>query len=562
MPKGWYRTTVPSTVVGAQVASGALADPNIGMNLRQFPGMTYPVGLNSFNNVPMDETSPYAVPWWYRTQFFVPDTYAGRTVWLHFQGINYRANVWLNGQRIAGAEELAGGYRSHELDVSAAVRPGKKNALAVEVFAPTVLDLTINWVDWNPTPPDKNMGLWGEVSLTTSGPVSVRHPQVATHFPDDSLQQADLTVTAQLRNSARRTVRGVVEAFVGAIRVRQDVTLQPHETRAVAFRPDEFPELRVKRPRIWWPAEMGTPALQGLAVRFSTGGERSDEARVRFGIREVTSELTKEGHRLFRVNGKPILVRGAEWAMDMLLRPKSRERLEAELQYVLEMNLNTIRLEGQLERDEFFDLTDEKGILVMAGWCCCDVWEKWQKWPEQNLTVATESLRSQILRLRRHPSMLMWLNASDGPPPPAVERAYLDVLRDAGWPNPVVSSAADVATPLSGPSGVKMTGPYDYEPPSYWHTARLPDGPTPPLDNARYGGGFGFNTETGPGPAIPPLESLRRMLPKQQLWPIDEVWNYHAAGERFMHLNRFREAMNASYGPPAGSTISFASPRP
>jgi exo-1,4-beta-D-glucosaminidase len=551
-PKGWYRTMVPATVVGAQVASGALADPNFGMNLRQFPGMTYPVGFNSFNNLPMDEKSPYAVSWWYRTEFAVPDTYAERTVWLHLLGINYRANVWLNGHKVGTAEDLAGGYRRHELDVSAAILPGKPNALALEVFAPTENDLAINWVDWNPTPPDKNMGLWGEVSLSTSGPVSVRDPFVATHFPDASLQQADLTVTALLRNATQKPVKGVLEAFMGAIRLQQDVTLQPLETRSVAFRPEEFPELRVKRPRVWWPAEMGTPSLQAFAVRFSSGGEPSDEVRTRFGIREVTSELTKEGHRLFRINGKPILVRGAEWAMDMLLRPKSRERLEAELQYVLEMNLNTIRLEGQLERDEFFDLADEKGLLVMAGWCCCDVWEKWDRWPAQNLTVASESLRSQILRLRRHPSLLMWLNGSDGPPPPDVERAYLDVLRDAAWPNPIVSSAADVTTTVSGPSGVKMTGPYDYEPPSYWHTAKLPDGPKPTLDNARYGGGFGFNTETGPGPAIPPLESLRRMLPKERLWPIDEFWNYHAAGERFMNLNRFSEAMNASYGPPSG----------
>jgi exo-1,4-beta-D-glucosaminidase len=116
----------------------------------------------------------------------------------------------------------------------------------------------------------------------------------------------------------------------------------------------------------------------------------------------------------------------------------------------------------------------------------------------------------------------------------------LQVLKETAWPNPALSSAADPPTTVTGPSGVKMTGPYDYEPPSYWL-----------VDNKKYGGAYGFNTETGPGPAIPPLESLRKMLPKDHLWPIDEVWNYHNPGERFQNLSRYTQAMNATYGPPS-----------
>jgi exo-1,4-beta-D-glucosaminidase len=552
-PKGWYKAAVPSTVVGAQVAAGEFPDPYFGMNLRQLPGMTYPIGYNSFNNLPMDKDSPYACSWWYRKEFELPQAFAGRTVWLRFEGINYRANIWLNGRKIADASATAGAYRAHEFEVTKASIPAEANVLAVEVFPPTETDLAVNWVDWNPTPPDKNMGLWGRVSVITSGPVSVRHPQVVTHFPDPSLQQADLTVMADLRNASEDAVQGVIEASVGAVRVRHDVKLKAKEARSIALSPDRFPELQVRRPELWWPAEMGTPTLQDLVVTFSIDGAVSDEQRARFGIREVTSELTDRGHRLFRVNGRPILVRGGAWAKDMLLRPFSRERLEAELEYVRDMHLNTLRFEAQLETDEFFDLTDEKGILVMAGWCCCDVWEKWDKWPAGNLEIATESLRSQILRLRRHPSMLMWLNGSDGPPPPDVERAYLQVLKETAWPNPIVSSAAAVPTAVSGLSGVKMTGPYDYEPPSYWLSANVKEGaPTPPLDNTRYGGAFGFNTETGPGPAIPPLESLRKMLPQEHLWPIDAFWSYHAPGERFQELGRFTQAMNATYGRPSG----------
>ncbi len=151
------------------------------------------------------------------------------------------------------------------------------------------------------------------------------------------------------------------------------------------------------------------------------------------------------------------------------------ERLEAEFQYVRDLHLNTIRMEAQIGPDAIFDQADEKGILIMAGWCCCDIWEKWDKWPAGTLHVATESLRSEALRLRKHPSLMTWLTGSDGPPPPDVENAYLQALREAAWPNPVVSSAADISSPVSGPSGVKMSGPYDYEPPSYWLLSRPPD---------------------------------------------------------------------------------------
>ena len=285
---------------------------------------------------------------------------------------------------------------------------------------------------------------------------------------------------------------------------------------------------------------MGTPNLHRLTLRFLVDGQLSDESGVRFGIREVTSELTPQNYRMFRVNGKPILIRGGAWDHDMLLRPMTHEQYDAHFQYVHEMHLNTIRQEGQLETDEFYDLADEYGILVMSGWCCCDVWEQWDKWLPGTLDIATESLRTEMLKMRSHPSMLTWLNGSDGPPPPDVEQAYLDVEKQVGWPNPVVSSASDQSTPLTGKSGVKMTGPYDYEPPSYWLE-----------DKSKWGGGWGYNTETGPGPAIPPLESLKKMLPKEHLWPVDEFWNFHGAGERFKDLNRFNEAMNATYGTPS-----------
>lgn len=550
-PAGWFETMVPSTVVAAQVAAGQFKDPYFGMNLREYPGMSYPVGFNTFANLPMEKDSPYAVPWWYRTEFRLPPGYRGRRVWLQFKGINYRANLWLNGHKLADSQDVAGAYRTYEFDVTSFLDFAMANVLAVEIFAPTETDLGINWVDWNPTPPDKNMGIWGDVYVVASGAVSVRYPMVATHFADDTLQEADLTVTTQLHNATDKPIEGEIEALLEGVRIRQGVELQPDETKSVSFTHEQFPELRIKNPKIWWPAEIGDPNLRDITVRFFINGALSDEQRSRFGIREITSELTKAGgYRLFRVNQKPILIRGAAWTEDMLLRPKSAERLEAEFAYVRDMHLNAIRLEGQIGGDAFFNMADERGVLIMAGWCCCDFWERWNKWKDRTLNVATESLRTEALRLRSHPSVLMWVYGSDGPPPEPVERAYLRTFREVSWPNPVVSSAADISTDVSGPSGMKMTGPYEYEPPSYWLLSQPPSS-AERLGNASYGGGFGYNTETSPGPAIPPLQSLRKMLPDGHLWPVDQFWEYHGAGERFMKLERFKKAMDATYGHPS-----------
>src|SRR2546428_13801894 len=212
----------------------------------------------------------------------------------------------------------------------------------------------------------------------------------------------------------------------------------------------------------------GEPYQSSLSIAVETNGAGSDGQDVRFGINEFSSELTDKGHRLFRVNGRPILIRGGGWASDMLLRPVTPERLAAQMRYVREMGLNTIRLEGKLEGEEFYEAADRNGILLMPGWCCCDQWEKWDKWDAEDHRVAPASLRDQILRMRNHPSVLAWVNGSDFPPPAEVERAYLKVLDELEWSKPVLSSATEAPGPVSGPSGVKMRGPYDYVPPSYW----------------------------------------------------------------------------------------------
>jgi exo-1,4-beta-D-glucosaminidase len=486
----------------------------------------------------MAQDSPYHCGWWYRKQFTAPAA-AGKDArfWLHFGGINYRGDVWLNGHKIADSTTVAGAYRSYDFDATEFFKPGQVNVLAVETFAPTEKDLGINWVDWNPCPPDKDMGLWGAVDLAETGAVTVRSPLAVTHFVDDSLRTAELTVYAELHNAADHAIKGVVSGSAAGVHFEQTVELKANEDRTVVFSPEEFKQLQIRDPKPWWPAQMGEPHLEKLTVSFSADAKPTDEKNVEFGIREITSELTANGSRLFRVNGKPILIRGGGWSQDMLLRTDEK-RLRDQFRLVRDLNLNTIRLEGKLETDEFFHLADEQGILVMLGWCCCDHWEQWKDWTAEDLTIAQASLKAQMLRLRHHASLLVWLNGSDNPPPADVEKAYLAVEAETHWPNPVISSASQAPTTVTGTSGVKMTGPYDYVAPSYWYVDK------------QNGGAYGFITETSPGPAIPSLASREKFLPDPQAWPPSAAWSLHDGGGEFANLKVFDAAMEAVYAKP------------
>ncbi len=536
----WYKTSLPNTVFAVLVENGVYKDPYFGMNLRAVPGVSYPIG-GQFANVEMPEDSPYAVPWWYRKEFEVPAQFNGKTVWMAFRGINYRADIWINGKKIAGSDQVVGAFRRYEFNVTPYVKAGAKNVVAVEVSAPHANELGITWVDWNPTPPDKDMGLWQEVVLSASGSVAVRHLAVESRLELLATDKAHLTVRAELQNASSTPVKGTLHGqILGAaapIEFSQSVDLKPGENRAIAITSESAASLNVQNPRLWWPYQMGEPYLHKLTLEFvPEKGPASDKQTIAFGIVQTDSELTADGYRLFKVNGRPILVRGGGWAPDMMLRI-NRSRREAEFRYVKEMGLNTIRLEGKLEDETFMERADRDGILVMAGWCCCDAWEKWNKWGDENRRVSVDSLRDQILRLRAHPSILVWLNGSDNPPPPDRERAYLDVEKENNWPKPVISSATAKKTEPTGDSGVKMSGPYEYVSSNYW------------LLDTKAGGAYGFNTETSPGPAVPPLEELKTMFPPDKLWPINEVWDFHSGGGKFKNIKVFTNALEKRYGP-------------
>jgi len=533
---GWHRTTVPNTVVGALVDDKTYPDPTYGANMKSLPGMNYSAAT-FFANQDMPEGSPFRCSWWWRNEFVIPAAFTKKNITIHFPGINYRANVWFNGQKIGDAKEIAGTYRIFEFDITKLAKPGAKNAIALETSAPAKEDLGITWVDWNPTPADKNLGIWKEVTLTARGPVEIRNPFVKTQLNAD-FSAANLTVSADLQNDAKAALQGALVLEIDGKTLKLPVELAAAESKTVRMEAGQFAALNLPQPKLWWPYTMGKPYLYKAKLHFESSGSISDSTTVTFGIRQITSELTEKGHRLFKINGRRILIRGAAWAPDMFLRPMSK-KLDADLRYVKHMGLNTVRLEGRIDREELFNKTDEMGILVMPGWTCCDMWEQWKDWTDETRKIAAASMADQARRLRNHPSVFVWLYGSDGPPPADVERMYLSVLNEAEWPNPSVSSASETPTTVTGKSGVKMTGPYEYVPPVYW------------LADTLAGGAHGYNTETSPGPAIPSLESVKRFIPKEHLWPIDDVWNYHAGGERFTTVNIFNDAMNRRYGPAA-----------
>src|SRR5256886_1525759 len=544
-PRGWYDVSVPTTVFAALVKHKVYPEPGFGMNLRSVPGVTYPIGAN-FSNIAMQQDSRYLVPWWYRKEFVLPASYRGKSIWLQFGGINYRANIWLNGKQIANTDDVAGAWRTYEFNISDVARPGATNTLGVQVYSPSETDLAITFVDWNPAPPDKNMGIFRNVEIRTSGPVALRYPTVVSKVDSPANDNAHLTVTALLKNATAQSVKGMLKGKIEEVEFSQDVELAPNESKDVTFTPDQFSQLNINHPRLWWPAQMGKPELYGLSMEFDVGGKASDASETKFGIRQVDSQVLAYNQRLFTINGKKILIRGGGWSPDMMLR-ENPQRLRDEFRYVQDMGLNTIRLEGKLETEEFLELADRSGILLMAGWCCCDHWEHWANWKPQDFKIAEQSIRDQIYRLRGHPSLVMWLNGSDNPPPPDVELTYINVEKELLWPNPVVSSATAKLAGSSGESGVKMTGPYEYVAPGYWEQDRITKDSPHQCNAGGCGGAFGFNTETSMGPAVPPIESIRQMLPKEHLWPIDDWWNYHAGGGAFKDIHVFTDALNARF---------------
>ena len=519
---GWIPAQVPSTLMGVLTADGL-----------------EPEALTAEDYARIDKTQ-FDKSWWYRTTFNLPALKEGEHALLDFDGISYRANVWLNGQQIANSQEMAGAFRQFEYDITKAV--AQENVLAVEVFRAQPGDPNIGFVDWNPRPADESMGIYREVRVKTCGNVALSHSAVRSRVNTETLDEAWLTVSTELRNLSDMSVEGVVRGTADGQTFSYPVTLAAGEKKRFVA-PEE---IHIDKPRLWWCHNMGKPELCDLHVEFVENEKVSDSEEVRFGIREVHSYLTDEGYRGFILNGKKILLRGAGWTDDIYLR-NTPETNRQQLEYVRDMNMNTVRLEGFWGTSQnLYDLCDEMGLLILAGWSCHWEWEDYLGAPveepyggiitPEKIALIAQSFEDQVMWLRHHPSIIGWFVGSDRIPKPELENSYQQFLSEQDDRDYIIS-AKNLKSEISGWSGTKMEGPYEYVGPSYWYQPEAP------------GGAFGFNTETGIGAQLPVKESLNKML-GQQLFPIGDRWNIlcTASSSEMNTLKTLNEVIRQRFG--------------
>jgi len=529
-PKDWYAAKVPNSTLGSLVDAGVFKNVFYNRNLEKIPD------------------SLFQAPWWYRRTFNIEKINPGQVYRLRFNGISYYADIWLNGKKVASGDTVKGSFRQFVFDVTPFIKKGE-NVLAVKVTQGAPADLNIGFVDWNPEPADNHMGIWRDVHFMESGPVAIENPFVITDVDTATLSYANIKVRVDLQNFSDKKVSGTLKTNIGNdIHLSTNVSLEPHEIKEVILSSEQYHQLTMMHPKLWWTHDLGEPYLYTLQMNFDINKQLSDSKKIKFGVRSVSGYMTDRGFRAYRLNGKKILIKGGGWTDPMLLNA-TPEYERAGIDYAVHMNLNAIRMEGFWGSDEhLYNLCDEKGILVMVGFSC--QWE-WKgifggnyedKYgcivtPDQ-MDVAARSWNDQIVWLRNHPSIFLWLYGSDKWPRPELETKYLAVLKEQDPTRPYAQSAKEWKSEITGPTGMKMRGPYDYVPPAYWY-----------IDTS-YGGAFGFNTETGPGPQVPVLESLEKMIPKDSLWPIGSSWLYHAARGKFHNLDAYNSAMNERLGQP------------
>ncbi len=521
----WFPSEIPSTVLASLVKNGEYADIYQDTN---------------FIKIPKER---FKHSWWYRKEFKADDSFANTNI--VFEGINYKANIWLNGELIADTSSIEHPFMIFDLNITNYLKA--ENILAIEIFPAKRDALTVCFVDWNPESPDRNLGLWRGVKLIQNGKVSLKNVVVKSKIDKENYKWAKLTICADVVNNSSELVSGKLNYQIGNIKFSQSYTLEANETKQVIAKTDDFSELEIQEPKLWWPQNMGEPNLYNLHISAVIKNEPSCEKTIRFGIREVADFINEAGHRGYSVNGKKVLIRGGGWVDDLLLSD-SDEKVKAQVAYTKHMGLNTIRLEGFWGKNQtLFDACDENGILLMIGLSCQWEWEAYCGRKEydnfmsvdtpEDIEMISKAYHSQVEWLNNHPSVFVWVMGSDKLPLPEFEKKLSEYINNADGTRPLLNTCKTHTSEISGPSRVKMNGPYDYVTPKYWYIDTI------------LGGAYGFNTETGPGPQIPPIESIRKMISKENEWPIDnKVWEHHLGRNEFQSLKKFLVAFNNRYG--------------
>jgi mannosylglycoprotein endo-beta-mannosidase len=508
----WYKATVPGTVLTTLVNAGVYPEPLYGENMRAIP--------ESLNKA----------DYWYRTELVVPSAMYGRHTWLHFGGVNYAADVWVNGELVGG---IKGAFLRGDFDISSRIRRGHPIAIAVLIHpqphpgvphehtqalgmggnggvtatdGPTFLS-TIGW-DWMPAIRDRDTGIWLPVTLSSSGPLVLRNPYITSQL-SANFDSADLSVSTELENKSTQAIAGdLVGAITGdgrEVEFRKHVIVEAGADQAVSLDAASTPELHIANPKLWWPNGYGEPNLYSLSLRFEARHGVSDSQTVSFGIRKVEYEVPGSDNLTLVVNGVKVMVRGGDWGMDEALKRIPRERLEAQIRMHQIANLNMIRnWVGQSTSPDLYDLADKYGILL------------WDEFFQPNpadgpnptdIPTYLANVTDKVLRFRNHPSIVVWCARNEGPPPKELDDALAKTMAMLDPTRLYQSSSTDGR-------GVSSHGPY------YWRSPRF-----------FYQINEAFKTETG-SVSVPTLESIQGMMPRKDWETINDDWAQHdmAAG--------------------------------
>ncbi len=527
---GWYVATVPGTVLATLVSQGVYPDPLFGDNIAAIPDLA-------------GENRRY----WYRTEFELGPEDQGRRVWLTLHGINYRADVWVNGQLVGS---LAGAFKRGVFDITGQAAAPGGNALAVLIHpndspgtvhyrtlsqgtsnggaitrdGPTFI-CTIGW-DWIPTIPDRCMGIWREVTVQTTGPVVLRDPFVTTDLPLPDTTLADVAVSVDVENATAEPQSGSLCGRIGEVEFQQVVALGPAERRRVTLSPECCPQLRLANPRLWWPNGYGTPELYTLDLQFiAEDGVVSDTTTTRFGVREFSYDFAPE--LVVSVNGYRVFCRGGNWGFAEALNRNSLERYRNLIRLHRDANLNMIRnWIGMTDCPEFYDLCDENGIMVWDEFWLANPYDGREPTDPQ---LFLDNAADKIRRNRNHPSIALWCARNEGLPPPLLDEGLRQLVRDLdGTRRYQRSSSSD---------GVHGGGPWMYQPPESYLWG--------------WGWAHGFTTEIGL-PCVPSADTMRQMMPAADLWPISEMWAWHDYAAGNGRPSDYTDAVNMRYGTATG----------
>ena len=523
----WYKATVPGTVLTTLVNNDVYPDPMYGENNRP---AKIPETINKTR-------------YWYRTSFMVPATYAGKVVNLNFDGINYAAEIWVNGKKVGN---IKGAFTRGIFDISKLVKPGNMAEMAVLVSpqphpgephehtiksgmgqnggitaidGPTFL-CSIGW-DWIPAIRDRNTGIWQKVFLSYSGAVKITNPLVTSDVALPSLKTADINVETTVENVSDKTHKGILKGIFGTITFQKLVEMKPHSVQLLKFTPSEFRQLHINRPKLWWPNGYGAQNLYNVQLSFEMKGSVSDKKAFKFGIRKITYQVPDTNNLTLSVNGVRVFCKGGNWGMDDAMKRIPRERLEAQIRMHKQANYTMIRnWVGQSTNEDFYELCDKYGIML---------WDEFfQPNPSDgpnptDLNLYVANVREKILRYRNHAAIAVWCARNEGYPPANIDSALQKLMTEL---EPVrLYQASSTAG-----RGVNSGGPYYWRKPADYYT----------FDEA-------FKTEIG-SVSIPTLASIHGMMPKKDWEQVNDDWAEHDFADGAQRGLDYRKTIDVRYG--------------